>query len=52
MSETKPTLEELFEQYQEKFEDILPVMQLMGISDEELYHVLGRAIAEGRPVDF
>lgn len=50
MSEIRPTLEELFEEYQAKFNDVLPVMQRMGIPDEELYDLLGGAIARRTPL--
>ena len=50
MSEMKLTLEQLFDEYQEKYEDIIPVMQLMGISDEALYSILYTAITEHTPL--
>ncbi len=52
MIDTKPTLDELFNEYQEMFKDLVPVMQMMGISDEELYYLLSRAVLEGKPLEF
>lgn len=51
MNEIKQTLEQLFDAYLERYEDVLPVMQLMGISDEALYVILDTALMENKPLE-